>query len=58
MKILALLTKLNQILYIHSVGSQKARNAESKLSLVHGAIFSFFDSTPPSQILAGQFLHF
>ena len=50
MKILALSTKLNQILYTYFVFPQKARNAKSKLSLVQE--LSFFD------ILSGYFLHF
>ena len=34
MKILALLTKLNQIPYTYSVDPQKARNAKTKSSLI------------------------
>ena len=47
MKILALLTKLNEISYKYSVDPQGARNAKTKLSLVQGPRFSFFDPPPP-----------
>ena len=53
MKILALSTKLNPILYTYSVDPQKDRNAKTKLSLVQGPRFPFFDA-PPS-ILGGCF---
>ena len=41
MKILALSTKLNQILFTNSVNPQEARNAKTKLGLVQGPRFSF-----------------
>ena len=41
MKILALSTKVNQILYTYSVDPKKARNAKTKLSLVQGPKISY-----------------